>query len=75
VREHSGNVADIVSDRDAHLTWLDGVAALVTLTAIGIEATADWQLRRVRHSLSAKRGALPAMPQGWWWWSLSRHPN
>jgi steroid 5-alpha reductase family enzyme len=59
-----------VSDREAHLTWLDGVAALVTLTAIVIEATADRQMRRFRRSLAAKRDA---MPPGLW--SLSRHPN
>jgi steroid 5-alpha reductase family enzyme len=62
-----------LSDRNAQLTWLDGVAALVTLTAIVIEATADQQMRRFRRSLSsAKRDAM-AMPRGLW--SLSRHPN
>jgi steroid 5-alpha reductase family enzyme len=59
-----------LSDQDAHLTWLDVVAAVVTLTAIVIEATADLQMRRFRRSLSAKRDA---MPQGLW--SVSRHPN
>jgi steroid 5-alpha reductase family enzyme len=59
-----------LSDRDTHLTWLDVVAAVVTLTAIVIEATADLQMRRFRRSLSAKRDA---MPQGLW--SVSRHPN
>jgi steroid 5-alpha reductase family enzyme len=55
------------------LTWLDVVAALVTLTAIGIEATADWQMRRFRRrGLSAKR-ATDAMPGGLW--AVSRHPN
>jgi steroid 5-alpha reductase family enzyme len=62
-----------LSDRNAHLSWLDVVAALVALTAIVIEATADWQLRRFRHRLSAKPGATPAMPGGLW--SVSRHPN
>jgi steroid 5-alpha reductase family enzyme len=57
-------------DRDAQLTWLDIVAALVTLTAIVIEATADLQMRRFRRTLAAKRGALP---QGLW--AASRHPN
>jgi steroid 5-alpha reductase family enzyme len=57
-------------DRNTHLTWLDVVAALVTLSAIVIEATADWQMRRFRRSLSEKRGA---MPRGLW--SVSRHPN
>jgi steroid 5-alpha reductase family enzyme len=59
-----------LSDRDTHLTWLDVVAAVVTLTAIVIEATADLQMRRFRRSLPAKRDA---MPQGLW--SVSRHPN
>jgi steroid 5-alpha reductase family enzyme len=71
-----------LSDRNAHLTWLDGVAALVTLTAIVIEATADRQMRRFRRSLSSAQhsaqrdaNAIPqgAMPRGWW--SVSRHPN
>jgi steroid 5-alpha reductase family enzyme len=62
-----------LSDRDAQLTWLDAVAALVTLSAIVIEATADWQMRRFHHSLSAKRHAIPAVPQGLW--AVSRHPN
>lgn len=64
-----------LSDRDGRLTWLDVVAALVTFTAIVIEATADWQMRRFRRrSLSAKRDAIgAAMPQGLW--SVSRHPN
>lgn len=61
-----------LSDRNAQLTWLDVVAALVTLAAIGIEAAADWQMRRFRRSgLSAKH--VDAMPQGLW--SVSRHPN
>jgi steroid 5-alpha reductase family enzyme len=57
-------------DRSSQLSWLDVVAALVTLVAIGIEATADWQMRRFRRSLSAQRDG---MPRGLW--SLSRHPN
>jgi steroid 5-alpha reductase family enzyme len=61
-----------LSDRNTRITWLDVVAALVTLTAIVIEATADWQMRRFRRSLSAKRDA-DAMPRGLW--SVSRHPN
>lgn len=61
-----------LSDRNARLSWLDVVAALVTLTAIVIEATADRQMRRFRRSLAAKR-ETDAMPQGFW--SLSRHPN
>jgi steroid 5-alpha reductase family enzyme len=62
-----------LSGRDAQLTWLDAVAALVTLLAIVIEATADWQMRRFRHSVSAKRGSIPAVPRGLW--AVSRHPN
>ncbi len=61
-----------LSDRNTRLSWLDVVAALVTLTAIVIEATADWQMRRFRRSLAAKRD-IDAMPRGLW--SLSRHPN
>ncbi|HEY1388437.1 MAG TPA: DUF1295 domain-containing protein [Ktedonobacterales bacterium] len=62
-----------LSDQNMQLTWLDVVAALVTLTAIGIEATADWQMRRFRRrGLSAKR-ATDAMPGGLW--AVSRHPN
>jgi steroid 5-alpha reductase family enzyme len=57
-------------DRDGLLSWLDVVAALVTLTAIVIEATADWQMRRFRRSPSAKSDA---MPRGLW--SVSRHPS
>ncbi len=58
-------------DRNAQLTWLDVVAALVTLTAIVIEATADLQMRRFRRSsLPAKRDSMP-----WGLWSASRHPN
>ena len=60
-----------LSDRNAHLTLLDGVAALVTLTAIFIEATADRQMRRFRRSLSSAQ--RDAMPRGLW--SVSRHPN
>lgn len=65
-----------LSDRNARLSWLDVVAALVTMTAIVIEATADWQMRRFRRSvsLSAKRDIIrDAMPRGLW--SLTRHPN
>jgi steroid 5-alpha reductase family enzyme len=57
-------------DRDTQLTWLDVLAALVTLTAIIIEATADRQMRGFRRSVTAKRDA---MPRGLW--SYSRHPN
>jgi steroid 5-alpha reductase family enzyme len=57
-------------DRNAQLTWLDVVAAFVTLTAIVIEATADLQMRRFRRSLSAKRESMPGGL-----WAASRHPN
>jgi steroid 5-alpha reductase family enzyme len=59
-----------LSDRNSHPSWLDVVAALVTLSAIGIEASADWQMRRFRRSQSAERDGMPGGL-----WSLSRHPN
>ena len=59
-----------LSDRNAQLTWLDVVAALVTLTAVLIEGTADWQMRRFRRRAGA---AQQLIPPGLW--SLSRHPN
>ena len=62
-----------LSDRDARLTWLDVVAVLVTLTAIVIEATADWQMRRFRRDGRSAKRSTDAMPGGLW--SLSRHPN
>lgn len=61
-----------LSDQNAQLTWLDVVAALVTLAAIGIEATADWQMRRFRRGLTSQQDA-DTMPRGLW--SVSRHPN
>ena len=61
------------SDRDTHLTWLDVMAALVTLTAIVIEATADWQMRRFRRRSRSANPDADAMPRGLW--SVSRHPN
>lgn len=60
----------ILSDSDARLNWLDGVAALVTLSAVLIEATADGQMRRFRRMPQAP-GVLA--PPGLW--SVSRHPN
>jgi steroid 5-alpha reductase family enzyme len=59
-----------LSDRNSQLTWLDGVAALVTLTAVLIEGTADFQMQRFR---SRPASADQVMPPGLW--SLSRHPN
>jgi steroid 5-alpha reductase family enzyme len=59
-----------LSDRRTQLTWLDVVAALVTLCALVIETTADWQMRRFRRSLPAKEYPFPPGL-----WSASRHPN
>ena len=59
-----------LSDRRTGLTWLDGVAALVTLTAVIIEGTADLQMRRFR---SRPGSAQQVIPPGLW--SVSRHPN
>jgi steroid 5-alpha reductase family enzyme len=58
-----------LSDRSTQLSWLDIVAALVTLLAILIEGTADLQMRRWRRSPERGDGTLPGL------WSLSRHPN
>ena len=54
----------------APLNWLDGVAVLIGLLAIGTEATADRQLRRWKAS-GQPAGAV--MEEGLWAWS--RHPN
>lgn len=59
-----------LSDHSSQLTWLDGVAALVTLLAILIEGTADLQMRRWRRASPADKQASPSGL-----WSLSRHPN
>lgn len=59
-----------LSDRHTQLTWLDGVAALVTLTAVIMEGTADLQMRRFR---SRPGSAQQVIPPGLW--SVSRHPN
>ena len=59
-----------LSDRSTQLTWLDVVAAVVTLTAIVVEATADRQMRRFRRDPSAKHSPIPPGL-----WSVSRHPN
>jgi steroid 5-alpha reductase family enzyme len=59
-----------LSDRNTHLTWLDAVAALVTLTAIVIEATADIQMRRFRRDHAQQQRRIPPGL-----WSASRHPN
>ncbi len=59
-----------LSDHNPNLSWLDVVAALVTLAAILTEGTADLQMRRFR---SIPEDARPVIPPGLW--SFSRHPN
>jgi steroid 5-alpha reductase family enzyme len=59
-----------LSDHNTQLTWLDGIAALVTLGAIIIEGTADFQMGRFRSQPGAKEQVIPPGL-----WSLSRHPN
>jgi len=59
-----------LSDRNSGLTWLDIVAALVTLTAVIIEGTADLQMRRFRSKPAAAKQVIPSGL-----WSASRHPN
>ena len=59
-----------LSDQRTQLTWLDIVAALVVLTAVTIEATADFQMQRFR---SRPQAVEQAIPPGLW--SFSRHPN
>ncbi len=58
-----------LSDHITHLSWLDGVAALVTLAAVLIEGTADVQMQRFRRTRSAEQAIPPGL------WSASRHPN
>ena len=57
-------------DNATQLTWLDGVAALVTLGAVTIEATADAQMRGFRRDPASKGQTIPPGL-----WSVSRHPN
>ena len=52
---------------------LDAVAALVTAGAVGIEATADRQLRRFLAGATTAGAERPLFDRGLW--SLSRHPN
>ncbi len=59
-----------LSDRNTSLSWLDGVAALVTLAAVLIEGTADYQMEQFR---GRPESAEQAIPPGLW--SASRHPN
>lgn len=58
-----------LSDHITQLSWLDGVAALVALSAVLIEGTADAQMQRFRKARSAEQ----VNPSGLW--SISRHPN
>src|SRR5260370_12346742 len=53
-----------LSDRNTGLTWLDGVAALVMLTAVLIEGTADLQMKRFRSKPQSWREVVspPALP-------------
>ncbi len=59
-----------LSGRTTQLTWLDIVAALVTLTAVLTEGTADLQMRRYRRQTASSEQVTPPGL-----WSLSRHPN
>ena len=59
-----------LSDRNTQITWLDIVAALVTLTAVILEGTADFQMRRFR---SKPESTKQVIPPGLW--SATRHPN
>src|SRR5258706_10114924 len=59
-----------LGDRNTQLTWLDIVAALVTLTAVIIEGTANFQMQRFRRGPGATGQVIPPGL-----WSLSRHPN
>lgn len=57
-----------VADSTRDLNWLDGLALLVTLGAIRVEAVADGQLRRHRRG-----GAAATLTTGLW--ARCRHPN
>ena len=59
-----------LSDQNTQLTWLDGIAALVTLGAVVIEGMADFQMGRFRSQPGAREQVIPPGL-----WSLSRHPN
>lgn len=56
--------------RPAPLSWLDALAALITASAILIEATADKQLHRFTQE---NRDPQRILDTGLWAWS--RHPN
>jgi len=55
---------------DGGLIWLDGVAAVVTVGAIAVEALSDVQLHRYRRRAHGP-GAI--LSEGLW--ALARHPN
>jgi steroid 5-alpha reductase family enzyme len=57
-----------VADSSRNLNWLDGIAFIVTLGAIWIEATADRQLRAHLRS-----GTEESLASGLW--ARCRHPN
>jgi steroid 5-alpha reductase family enzyme len=59
-----------LTNRSAQLSLLDGIAVLVTLGAILIEATADRQMQRFRRT---RTSSGQTMPPGLW--LVSRHPN
>lgn len=59
-----------LSDHNTQLTWLDGIAVLVTLGAVAIEGMADFQMGRFRSQPGARKQVIPPGL-----WSLSRHPN
>src|SRR5258707_2069144 len=59
-----------LSDRSLSLNWLDALAALVTLGAVLIEGTADFQMSRFRRAPDYARRIVPPGI-----WSVSRHPN
>ncbi|MCZ6464375.1 MAG: DUF1295 domain-containing protein [Proteobacteria bacterium] len=61
-----------LADSTRPLGWLDGVAALVTASAIWIEARADKELWRFRHS-DPPPSPSDILATGVWSWS--RHPN
>ncbi len=56
--------------RQATLTWLDGMAALVWLVGFVFEAGGDWQLARFKRQ-PTNRGKL--LTSGFW--RYTRHPN
>ena len=59
-----------LSDHNTSLSWLDIVAALVTLGAVLIEGMADIQMSRFRRAPDYTERSIPPGL-----WSLSRHPN